>query len=102
MNDIEDLSILSEAVAVIYSERFGIERDATWYLGKMTEELGEVTSVYLKLAGKGRGAATQSDLEDELADLLGFVLLFARWQGIDPGNALRRKWGKYLEAGHDA
>lgn len=102
MREIEELSRLSEAVADIYAERFGIERDAAWYLGKMTEELGEVTSAYLKLAGQGRGTVAQTDLEDEIADLLGFVLLFARWQGIDPGDALRRKWGKYLEARHDA
>lgn len=94
---IDDLTALTRAVAEIYAERFDVERDATWYLGKMTEELGEVTSAYLKLAGQGRGEAAPEDLADEVADLLGFVLLFADWQGIDPAEALRRKWGKYLE-----
>ncbi|CUH75588.1 hypothetical protein TRM7557_00462 [Tritonibacter multivorans] len=96
MADIEDLADLAERISAIYAERFGIDRDATWYLGKMTEELGEVTSAYLKLQGQGRGTGTRADLEDEVADLLGFVLLFARWQGIDAGAALERKWGAYL------
>jgi NTP pyrophosphatase (non-canonical NTP hydrolase) len=96
MADIDQLSDLAEQIAVLYADRFGVERDATWYLGTMTEELGEVTSAYLKLQGQGRGEGSRADLEDEVADLLGFVLLFARWQGIDAGAALERKWGGYL------
>lgn len=40
--------------------------------------------------------ARAGDLEDELGDLLGFVLLFADWQGVDIGAAFERKWGGYL------
>ncbi|MEX0285030.1 MAG: MazG nucleotide pyrophosphohydrolase domain-containing protein [Paracoccaceae bacterium] len=95
------MSDLVASVSDIYADRFEIERDAAWYLGKMAEELGELTSAYLKTSGRGRGAANRDDLEAELADLLGFVLLFARWQGIDAGDALRRKWGSYLERGDE-
>jgi len=42
------------------------------------------------------------DLEDELADLFGFLLLFARWQGVDLGAALDKKWGAYLRPKEDA
>ncbi|KIC10685.1 hypothetical protein RA19_09775 [Leisingera sp. ANG-M1] len=87
---------LARLVSEVYAERFGIDRDSAWYLGKMTEELGEVASAYLKLTGQGRGEASRRELEDEVADLLGFLLLFADWQGIDPGAALQRKWGGYL------
>ena len=97
--DLDTLINLVREVSDIYADRFGIERDATWYLGKMTEELGEVTSAYLKLAGQGRGAGDPQDLADEVADLLAFVLLFADWQGIDPVEALQAKWGRYLENG---
>lgn len=96
MRDFDQLSDLAEKVSLIYAQRFEIERDATWYLGKMSEELGEVTSAYLKLNGQGRGTAEPSDLADEVADLLGFLLVFARWQGIDAAAALERKWGGYL------
>lgn len=90
------LTDLARAVSDIYAERFDIKRDPVWYLGKMSEELGEVTAAYLKLQGQGRGSGTRRDLEDELGDLLGFVLLFADWQGVDIGPALERKWGGYL------
>lgn len=85
-----------------YAEAFGIERDATFYLGKLMEEAGEVSAAYLKLAGLARGAdgdpaQLKSELEDELADLFGFLLLFSRWQGVDLAAAFDKKWGKYLE-----
>lgn len=93
---LNDLTEMARAVSDVYATRFGIDRDAAWYLGKLTEELGEVTSAYLKLSGRGRGAGTQQDLADEIGDLLGFLLLFADWQGIDPGKAMTRKWQKHL------
>ncbi|WP_241525857.1 hypothetical protein [Pseudophaeobacter leonis] len=39
----------------LYAARFEIDRDPVWYLGKMSDELGEVTAAYLKYAGQGRG-----------------------------------------------
>lgn len=94
--DLTALTELARQVSDLYVERFDIKRDPTWYLGKMSEELGEVTAAYLKLQGQGRGSGARRDLEDELGDLLGFVLLFADWQGVDIGAALERKWGGYL------
>ncbi len=101
MRDLDALGDMAQMVGDIYVETFDVEQDATFYLGKMMEELGEVSSAYLKLSGRARGAdgdpaALKSDLEDELADLFGFLLLFARWQGVDLGAALDKKWGAYL------
>ena len=96
MQDLNQLTSAAKQVSDLYARRFGVTRDAAWYLGKMTEELGEVTAAYLKLAGQGRGEGSREDLEDEVADLLGFLLLFASWQGIDSAKTLRRKWGGYL------
>ncbi len=80
--------------------KFDVHRDATWYLGKLTEELGEVHAAYLKSAGQGRcdkpAAAQRRDLEDETADLFGFLMVFASWQNIDLEAAFERKWGAYL------
>jgi len=58
--------------------------------------LGEVNAAYLKSVGQGRGHDAPDDLEDEVAGLLGLVLLFADWQGIDVATVLRRKRGSYL------
>ncbi len=100
--DLERLQARAADVGRIYADNFGIERDAAFYLGKMTEELGEVASAYLKLAGKSRGSdgdaqALRQELEDELADLFGFLMIFADWQGVDLAAAFERKWGKYLK-----
>ncbi len=96
MDTLEQLNDLVRRVSDLYAQRFQIDRDPAWYLGKLSEELGEVNAAYLKSVGQGRGTGAPSDLEDEVADLLGFVLLFADWQGIDVAAALQRKWGSYL------
>lgn len=85
----------------IYVETFGLTRDGLMLIGKMTEEMGEVASAYLKLHGRARGAdddpeALRRDFEDELADLLGFLAVLAEAEGVDLAAAFARKWGKYL------
>lgn len=91
-----ELSRLSQEVSDIYAARFGVNRDATWHLAKLCEELGELQAAYLKVSGRGRGSVDKSALEDEVADLFAQVLLFANWQQIDIEAAVRRKWLKYL------
>ncbi len=98
--DVRKLTKQAAAVSDIYAARFGIDRDATWYLAKMTEELGELQSAYLATQGAQRGALPQADarqnLIDETADLFGFLMVFADWQGIDLPDAFAAKWGRYL------
>jgi len=95
--DLPALQEMAVRVSDIYAENFGVTRDAAWFLGKLTEELGEVNAAYLKASQRGRGTATKEDLAAEMADLFGFLLLFADWQGIDLETAFRRKWGHYLD-----
>ncbi len=100
--DLDQLRARAAAVGKIYVDRFGIEADAHFYLGKLSEELGELTAAHLKLTGRARrGDRPQADLiqdlADETADLFGFLLLFADWQGIDLADAFDRKWGQYLD-----
>jgi len=101
-DSLTELSERAGQVGDLYARAFGIDRDATFYLGKMMEEMGEVSAAYLKCAGLARGAdgdpdKLRADLEDELADLFGFLLLFSRWEGVDLGAAFDKKWGAYLE-----
>ena len=63
--------------------------------------MGELTAEYLRSSGRGRlkgadATAVRTALEDEAADVLAMVLLFARNNGIDLDAALERKWFKYL------
>lgn len=89
-------------VSDIYAERFGIDRSPSWYLAKLTEELGELVSADLKCEGNGRTggcpeAALTSAREEEAADLFAHLLLFCRDRNIDLEQALARKWFKYLD-----
>lgn len=96
-----ELGALVAQVSDIYAERNDIARDNDWYMLKLQEELGELTAEYLRSSGRGRmkGAdaeAVRIALEDEAADVLAMLLLFARNSGIDLEAALARKWFKYL------
>lgn len=89
-------------VGALYCHRFGIQPDEAFFLGKLTEELGEVAAATLKLTGRSRGAEgdlalREANLRDEMADLMGFLLMFAAHRGIDLGAAFEAKWGRYLQ-----
>lgn len=96
-----ELGALVVQVSDIYAERNDIARDNDWYMLKLQEELGELTAEYLRSSGRGRMKGADADavrvaLEDETADVLAMLLLFARNSGIDLEAALERKWFKYL------
>ncbi|HTN61057.1 MAG TPA: phosphoribosyl-ATP pyrophosphohydrolase [Devosia sp.] len=96
-----ELMPLVAEVSDTYASRNGIARNADWYLLKLQEELGELTAEYLKTSGRGRSKGADAEtirqaLEDETADVLAMLLLFARDNGIDLDAALERKWFQYL------
>ena len=91
-----------QKIIVTYSDRFQIKRDADWYLLKIQEELGELVSCHLKLTERGRLENVDLkdislNLEEEIADVLAMILLFAKHKGIDPEGAIRQKWFKHLK-----
>lgn len=94
--ELAELSALAVTVAAVYAERFGAPADARFALMKLAEETGELTGAWLQMRGEGRGTATRDDLAAEIADVLGFLLVLAAREGIDPAAALRRKWGGHL------
>jgi len=93
---LETLTDAIEAVSARYAERFGIRRDLDWCLLKLAEELGELTQAHLKRTGQARVEGSVADLdrrfEDEMADVLGQLLVLARLSGTDLNAALDRKW----------
>lgn len=96
-----ELSALVAEVSDTYAGRNGIARDDDWYVLKLQEELGELVAEYLRSTGRGRmkgadGPAVRAALEDETADALATLLLFAWRHGIDLEAALERKWFQYL------
>jgi len=96
-----ELAPLVAEVSDTYASRNDIARDDDWYLLKLQEELGELTAEYLKTTGRGRlkggdAGSVRVALEDEAADVLAMLLLFARNNEIDLEAALERKWFQYL------
>lgn len=98
--DIETLKQKMDEVSVGYARAFGIERSEDWALLKLVEELGELTRAHLKCSGQGRVSAEEraslrENFEDELADVLGQVLVLAALSGVDLARAIDRKWLKW-------
>jgi len=99
---LDEMMAKAAQVGGLYCERFGITPDEAFFLGKLSEELGEVSAATLKLTGRSRGAqvplaAREANLRDEMADLLGLLLMFAAHRGIDLGAAFEQKWGRWLK-----
>jgi NTP pyrophosphatase (non-canonical NTP hydrolase) len=74
-----------------------IPRDRDWFLLKLLEEVGELTQASNRMTGRARSKGLSGDqlateLADEVADVLGHVLLFARVHDIDLAAAILRKW----------
>jgi NTP pyrophosphatase (non-canonical NTP hydrolase) len=94
---LEELADKIETVSAIYAHKHGIERDATWFLLKLQEEIGELTQVFLMRTGRARDKGHTSEELDagfraELADVLCQVLLLARHHDVDLEAAVADKW----------
>ena len=103
MTGLRPLSDSVEQVSQLYAARFGIDRDATWFLLKLQEEVGELTQAYLAATGQARAKGrTPEELRtafaDEAADVLAHVLLLARHHDIDLEDVVQRKWLSRLSA----
>ena len=99
---LDDLALKFERASRAYVEENGITRDADWFLLKLQEEMGELTQAWNRVSGRGRpkgrsGEDMVRDLEDEAADVLGHILLFAHRNNLDLAAAIKRKWLFSLE-----
>ncbi len=97
--DLQSLADAVDEVSARYAKRFRIRRDLDWCLLKLGEELGELTQAHLKRSGQARTTDDTSELkrrfEDEMADVLGQLLVLAKLSGTDLGGALDRKWMRW-------
>ena len=104
--DLKQLSDDVEQVSQVYAERFGIERDATWFLLKLQEEVGELTQAFLMVTGQARDKGrSQDDLAEafrqEVADVFCQTLLIARFHDIDLPSAVNDKWLVWTTSSQD-
>jgi NTP pyrophosphatase (non-canonical NTP hydrolase) len=91
-----------ELVSSGYAKKFGIERDAVWFMLKLQEELGELTQAFINLKGLSRDRGQSADdaissFADECADVLAHVLLLARHEGVDLEAAVSDKWLRWTQ-----
>lgn len=76
-----------------------VQVDRDYYPFKVTEEWGECMQAYLMLTDRGRQKGKTKEeiaemLEMEIADVFGFLMLFAHNEGVDIEEALYKKWFK--------
>jgi len=99
---LQDLQADFLRVSDVYAARFNINRDELWSLAKISEEVGELTQAHLRLTGRARSDESaellRQKLADEVADVLGMLLIYAKSQNIDVGEAVERKWLRHLPA----
>ena len=101
--DIKALTDEVEHISRAYASRFEINRDDTWFLLKLHEEVGELTQAHLMRTGQARPkgmAAEEIDeaFRSEVADVLAHTLLLARHHGIDVEDEIARKWLVWRDA----
>ncbi|MEV4075975.1 MazG nucleotide pyrophosphohydrolase domain-containing protein [Nonomuraea fuscirosea] len=95
--DLRELSDEIEPISARYANAIGVERDDTWFLLKLQEEVGELTQAFLMLTGRARTKGRteeerDADFRAELADVLCHVVLMARNHGVDLEAEIKRKW----------
>jgi NTP pyrophosphatase (non-canonical NTP hydrolase) len=102
--DVQQLSQEVERVSQNYAETFNIQRDATWFVLKLQEEVGEVIQSYLMLTGKARtkgksSAELRVGFHKEVADVFCQTLLLASFHGVDLEKEVEEKWLSWNNAG---
>lgn len=102
MKHLDELHKKTERIMELYSEEYPeVQVDRDYYPFKITEEWGECMQAYLMYTDRGRQKGKSKEeikvmLETEMADVFGFLLLFAQKEGIDLEEALEKKWFKRL------
>jgi len=85
-----------ETISRVYARLHGIERTDDWAVLKLGEEVGELTRAYLAATGRSRHQGEPAELadalRDEVADVLGMLMIVAHRLGVDLDEAVERKW----------
>jgi NTP pyrophosphatase (non-canonical NTP hydrolase) len=84
-------------VSDVYAKKFGIRRDANWYILKLQEEMGELIQSYLMMTGKARKKnksqeQISEDFHKEMADVFCHILLLAKHHKVNLEKEVEEKW----------
>ncbi len=74
-----------------------VKIDRDYFPFKITEEWGECLQTYLMLTDRGRQKGKSKEeikklLEDEIADVFAYLLLFADSEDVDLIDVINKKW----------
>lgn len=105
MNNVNLGEITEKAKQVMkrYKKEFpDVKMDRDYIPFKISEEWGECLKTYLMLTDRGRQKGLSKEqikemFSDEFADVFAYLLLLADSEGIDPIEAVTKKWFSYLE-----
>ena len=98
MKKLGELTRDVERVMKQYKKEFPeVKVDRDYFPLKLAEEWGECLKVYLMYTDRGRQKGLsekqiRESFREELADVFGFLLLFAAREKIDLEEALEKKW----------
>lgn len=100
--DIKDISKKIQRIQKSYGEAFGVKITHDWILLKLQEEFGEMTQQYMIMQGRHRKKPASSEdaklkLAEEIADVVGLLLLLGEELNIDIEKAINDKWLPYLK-----
>ena len=101
-----ELASLQRAIVAAsdsYAAQYNVDRSGDWAMLKIAEEAGELVQAYIRASGRSRhgvvdGAAAQTAMSNEVADLMGMCLLLVDRHNLDLVPALERKWRIDLSA----
>lgn len=102
MTQLQELTQKARTIMGMYGEEYPeVKVDRDYYPFKISEEWGECMQAYLMHTDRGRQKGKSKDeikamFEEEIADVFGFLLLFAENEEIDLEAALQKKWFKRL------
>jgi len=103
--EIQELTKKVGEVIKKYKEEYPeVKMDRDYFPFKITEEWGECLQAYLMLTSRGRQKGKTKDeikkeFSKEMADIFGYLLIFAQNENIDLAEELKKKWFVYLKKG---
>ncbi len=102
-NQLEEVTKKAKLVVKKYQKEYpDVKMDRDYFPFKITEEWGECLQTYLMLTDRGRQKGkTKKEIKkmfsDEIADVFAYLILFAESEGINPIEAVDKKWFAYLK-----
>ena len=100
---LKDITEKAKQVMMKYQEEYpDVKMDRDYLPFKLTEEWGECLQAYLMYTDRGRQKGKSKEeikemFSQEIADVFAYLLLFADAEGIDPVEAVTKKWFSFLK-----